>query len=80
MKIWGQTDVGENIYELTDTIGVTENGEVLALDDMEASIPTKTYLIDLPQDYDLSSSDAADYCKKHIIDLEAMPVDGYLIN
>ncbi len=80
MEIWGQTDEGQDIYKIDEAFGVTETGELLELNDIEASSMDKALTVNISDDYDLMAPDAAEYCKNHIIDLENMTVDGYKIN
>lgn len=80
MEIWGQTDEGQDIYKINEVFGVTETGELLELNDIEAASPDNALVVDISDDYDPTAPDAAEYCKNHVVDLENMTVDGYKIN
>ena len=45
MEIWGQTDEGQNIYKINEAFGVTETGELLELNAIEATSPDNARII-----------------------------------
>lgn len=57
MEIWGQTDEGQDIYKINEVFGVTETGELLELNDIEATSPDNALVVDVSDDYDPMAPD-----------------------